>query len=321
MRARRTGVVATTVAVIVAGGAWAAIAATSGSSLDADERAVVDEVESGSHSDAADAALFVEENVAVLLSADVAGEVDGADLAALFEAALSSDAGDAVFETVVSAVAEEGAIHSRELRPALGDEARQRLSWFDARINAFTSDNSDQWSELRVAYNAAFALLREAMRDPAVAGRLRQSMADYGRAQVAAAPEAGEERTSRLMGMGSFQAFFTLAYYEAEEREARLDGDFDAVEAAEAADQKRRQEDAVDRAVWVALDRFESDRAVRAAAIGEPFADASGALKDGLTEGETQALEAWATNQALEGGLLVDDVIDLAAGTAIVRGE
>jgi hypothetical protein len=72
--------------------------------------------------------------------------------------------------------------------------------------------------------------------------------------------------------------------------------------------------------MWVALDRFESDPAVRAAAVGEPFADASGGLKGDLTESETQALEAWATNQALEGGLLDGDVIYLAAGTVDVRG-
>ena len=320
MRWRHVGFAVAAVAVVGIGGAWAAIAAMSGSSLDADDRAVVEEVENESHSETADATRFVEENVAVLLSADVAGEVDGGDLAALFEVALDGDGTDGVFETIVFAVAEEGAIHSPELRPVLGEAAGARLAWFDARINAFTSDNSDQWSELRVAYRSAFALLRETMRDHAVAERLRQSMTDYGRAEVAAAPEAGEERSFRLKGMGRFQAFFTLAYYEAEKRDARLDGDLDAVDAAEEADQKRRQEDFVGRAMWVAVDRFESDPAVRAAAVGEPFADASGALKGDLSESETQALEAWATNQAREGGLLVDDVTRLNAGAEDARG-
>lgn len=321
MRRRHAGVAMAAVAVVGAGGAWAALAVMSGSSLDADERAVVEEVESGAYANSGDAARYVDGNVAVLLSEDVAGEVDGADLASLFEVALSGDAADGVFETVVSVVAEEGAIHAPELRPVLGDAAEARLSWFDARINAFRSDNSDQWSELRVAYQDAFGFLRATMRDPEVAQQLRQSMAAYGRTEVAAAPEAGEDRTSRLKGMGRLQAFFTLAYFEAETRAARLDGDLDAVEAAEEADLERRQEDVVDRVMWVALDRFESDPAVRAAAEGEPFADASGALKDDLSESETRALEAWATNQAREGGVLVDDVTHLDAGVSDARGQ
>jgi len=316
---RHAGVVVAAVGAFGLGGAWAAMSALSGASLDADERAVVEEVEGGSHGDAADAARFVEENVAVLLSADVAGEVDGDGLAALFEVALDGDAADGVFETIVFAVAEERAIHSPELRPVLGEAAGTRLAWFDARINAFTSDNSDEWSDLRVAYDAAFAFLRETMRDQAVAERLRGSMADYGQREVAAAPEAGEERAFRL-DMGGFQAFFTLAYYEAEEHEARLEGNLDAVEAAEEADVERRQQDVVDRAMWVALDRFESDPAIRAAAVGEPFAEASGALKSDLTDSEAEALEAWTTNQAREGGLLAGDVVYLSAGTVDVRG-
>jgi hypothetical protein len=128
MRWRQAGVAMAAVAVIGAGGTLAAMAAMSGSSLDADERTVVEEVESGSHRDAADAAQFVDENVTVLLSADVAREVDGGDLASLLEVALSNDAGDGVFETVVSAVAEEGTIHAPELRPVLGDAAASRLA-------------------------------------------------------------------------------------------------------------------------------------------------------------------------------------------------
>ena len=45
MRWRHAGVVVAAVMVVGAGGAWAAMAAMSGSPLDADERAVVEEVE------------------------------------------------------------------------------------------------------------------------------------------------------------------------------------------------------------------------------------------------------------------------------------
>ena len=229
-------------AVVGAGGAWARMAAMSGSSLDADERAMVEEVARGSHNSAADAARFVDANVSVLLSKDVIDEIDGADLAAVFEVALEGESADGLFETVVSAVAEEGEIHSPALRPVLGDTAAARLAWFDARINAFTSASSDQWDEPWGPYDEALRFLREVMRDPGVADRLRQSMADYGRAEVAAAPGADGARTSRLMGVGGFQAFFTLAYFEAEEFEARLDRSLHGVEDAEAADQERRRE-------------------------------------------------------------------------------
>ena len=281
-------------------------------------KVLVEQVESSAHANSRDAVRFVDDNIEVLLSKDMADEVDGTDLAALFEVALGTDGGDGVFETIVFAVAEEGVIHSPELRPVLGEAAGARLAWFDARINAFTSDNSDEWDRLRVAYDAAFTFLRETMRDQAVAERLRRSMVDYRRTEVAAALHAGDERTTGLMNAGSSQAFFTLAYFKAEEREARIDRNIDAVEAAREAHLERRREDAVDRAMWVALDRFESDPAVRAAAVGEPFAEASGSLKNDLTGSEANALKTWATNQAREGGLLAGDATHLAAGAQIV---
>lgn len=319
----RIAAVAGAVAVVGVGGALVALWLSSGgSSLDADERAVVEEVESGSLSDAADAARFVDENIALLLSADVAGGVDGAGLAALFEGALSSDAGDAVFETVVAAVAEEGAIHSPELRPVLGDAAAARLAWFDPRINApLLYANVERLEEVRALSRAAHVFLRETMRDPAVAERLRQSVAAYGLAEVAAAPAAGEERESRLLDIGAVQGFFSEAYYAAEVREARLDGNGEAEQRAEDADRERRAEDAVDQAMWVAIDRFESDPVVRAEAEGEPFAEADGALKDDLTEREAEALEAWAVNEALELGVFWDDVGSLSLGNFKVRGD
>lgn len=318
---RRHAVVAAAVAVLAAGGVWAVMAALTGSSLDADESAVVEAVERGSHGEPADAASFVDENIAVLLSEDVAAEVDGADLAALFEAAFDGDGTDGLFETVVAAVAEEGAIHRPELRPVFGEAAASRLAWFDARVDAFPSDSSDDLSELPVPESAAFVFLREAMRDPAVAEQLRRSMADYGRAEVAVAPVTGRERTSRLMSIGGLQGFLTLVHLEAEEHEARLDDRLDGVQAAAEADRARRQEDRVDRAMWVALDRFESDAVVRAAAMGEPFADARGGLQATLTESETEALKAWVMSEIRHGGLLVNDMNDLDAGIAIVRGE
>ncbi len=319
---RRLAVAAGALAVVGVGGIVVALRSSSGSPLDADERAVVEEVESGSHDDAGDAARFVDEHVAVLLSADVAGEVDGSDLAALFGLALDGDAGDGVFETVVSAVAEEGAIHGPALRPVFSEAAAARLAWFDPRINApFLYTNIERLPEVREPSRAAYVFLRETMRDPAAAERLRRSMAAYGLAEVAAAPAAGEERESRLRGVGRVQGFFTDAHYAAELRQARVDGNGESERHAEEADQERRAEDAADQAAWVALDRFESDPAVRAEAEGEAFVDADGALKDDLTEGESEELQAWAMNEALEGGLLWGDVGGLSLGNAEVRGD
>jgi hypothetical protein len=255
------------------------------------------------------------------LEAVGAGEVDASDLASLFEVALEVESGDGLFETVVSAVAEEGAIHHPALRPVLGDAASARLAWFDARIIAFTSANSDHWDELQGPYDDALTFLREAMRGPTVAERLRQVDGGLRAGGGCCRPRGRRSADDPPHGCRQFPGVLHAGHFEAEEFEARFDRSLNGVEDAEAADLERRREDRVDRAMWVALDRFESDPTVRAAAVRESFADATGALKSGLTESETEALEAWATNHALEGGLLLDDVNGLAAGTAIVRSE
>ena len=74
--------------------------------------------------------------------------------------------------------------------------------------------------------------------------------------------------------------------------------------------------------MWVAFDRYASDPAVRAEAVGEPFADASGALKTDLSESDTEALEAWATNQGRDYGLFREDVgsIQSGAGQVVLSG-
>ena len=122
----------------------------------------------------------------------------------------------------------------------------------------------------------------------------------------------------RLVQIGSVQAFFTQTHHEAELREAQFRGDVDTALNADEADRDRRVDDGVDQAMWVAFGRFASDATVRAAAVGEPFVDASGALKSDLTESETEAMEAWASNEALDGGLFWKDVGYLAAGYAKV---
>ena len=314
----RYAVGAGAVALVGVGGALA-MWLTSDSSLAADERAVVEQVDSGEHVDPEAAARFIDENMAVLLSKDVAEEADGSRLASLFEGALSSDARDGVFESVVFAAGEEGAIHSPEVRAVVGDAAAAHLAWFDSQISApFLHSNAERHDEVRRSYQRARDFLDEAMRDPAVAERLRQSVAAYGLAEVAAAPDAGEARGSRLAEIGRLQEVFTEAHHAAEVREARLDGNVDAVEDAREAYQERLGEDAVNHARWVALDRLASDPAVRAEAAGEPFVDASGALKRDLTASETEALDAWATNQGREGGVIFDDVGSIQRGVGQV---
>lgn len=311
---RRYAVVAGVVTLVGAGGA-SALWLPSASSIDADERALIEQVESEAHGEGEELARFVDENIAILLSEDVADEVDGSRLASLFDMALSSDARSGVFERVVSAVGEEGAIHSPEVRAVFGNAAAAQISWFDAQISApFLHADAERHDEVRRSYQDARGFLEEVMRDPAVAEQLRQSMADYGLAEVAAAPHAGEARGSRLAEIGRIQEVFTEAHHAAEVREARLDGNVGAVEEAREAYQERLVEDAVSHARWVALDRLASDPTVRAEAVGEPFVDASGALKRDLTESEAEALDAWATNQGREGGVIFDDVGSIQRG-------
>lgn len=294
-------------------------------SLDADERAVVEQIDAGSlAARSTDAASYVENNIATLLSPGVASAVDGADLARLFEVALEGDTGDqdAVLDVVVAGVAEEGAIHSADLRVVLGEAITERLTWFDARINGpFSYSPGDLPAGTRRDYLAAHDFLREASRDPQVATRLRQAVNEYGQTEVARAPDEGQDRAHRLAQLGRVQAFFTHAQDNAETGDARRTEEADAIDAANAADRVRKADNAVERAVWLALDRFgdpeASDHdALRAAAAGEPFVNGDGELKTDPSESEQQAFRDWALRQTLQGGLTEADANAIAGGAA-----
>lgn len=295
MRRRRMPVAVVAAVVVAAIALWNTGWGPFGSSLDRDEQAVVDEVDARTHATRpVEARRFVEDNIDVLLSEDVARHVDRDAHAELFEVALSSQQGDddqVVLAMVVAAVAEPGAIHNDALRPVFGDATAARMEWFDTRINASLRVTPDAATdEARHGIRAARSFVLETMHDPQTAARLHEAVYDYGLAEVASAPEGGDGRASRLDEIGRVQAFFEAAQTDA--------GTGDAGSAGGSG----RRESSTDRAVWVALDRLGFDPAARAAAAGQPFVDANGAPKTELGPSERDALALWAVSQAQSGG-------------------
>lgn len=288
--------------------AWMAGCGLFGSALDSHEREVVDAVDARTHTSDPDAAArFVSGELAVLLSDDVAGAVDDDALADLFDAALADDAEAELFGRVVAAVAAEGEIQSEVLRPVLMDAAAARLEWIDERVNAYFAA-SVPIGQVRDDYFAFRDFLRAAMRDPRAAEHFDRAVDDYGLAETARAPESDEARLVRLSQLGRLSAFVTAAWYEAERG--------DDPDAALAADSRRRSADRTKFSVWVALDRYESDPAVRASAQGEPFVDETGAIRSDLSPDETDALQRWAESLTVDGGLTSTDLLSILAGVA-----
>ena len=81
-----------------------------------------------------------------------------------------------------------------------------------------------------------------------------------------------------------------------------------------AADADRRTQARTNWAVWVALDRYDSDAAVRASAQGQPFVDRAGALEANLSPDESEALRNWALSLAAGEGPTAFDVGFVGAG-------
>lgn len=324
---RRWLVVGAVVASLVLIGVVLASGWRSSPSLSSDERAVVDEVERGHLLERpAEAARYVEDNIALLLLPDVASELATSDLAELFEVALASEADEErVLDRIVAGVANEGAIHSPDLLPLFGEAVAANMAWFDTRINApFSLGIGDLPEDVRRRYVTAHDFLRETMRDRRVAMRVRASMSEFARAGIAGAPEGGDERSRRLAEIGRVQAVFTLAQINAEMAEAREEGEVDGIDAASAAGNGLRSDDSGDSATWLALAAFGSpDPAVRSAAraqaAGHPFLDANGQLKTQLNQSETDALREWATRQTMSGGILEHDSAFIDAGGVDVR--
>ena len=289
---------------------WLAGCGLFGSSLDSQQQDVVDAVEARTHTSDPDAAArFVSGDLDVLLSDDVAGAVDADALADLFEVALADDARTELFGRVVAAVAAEGEIHSEALRPVLMDAATARLASIDEWVNAYFAVSAPT-GQVRDDYFAVRDFLRAAMRDPRAAERFDRAVDDYGQAETARAPESGDPRLVRLSQLGRLGGFVTAAWYEAER------GEGDDPDAALAADSRRRSEDRTSFSVWVALDRYESDAAVRASALGQPFVDETGAIKPDLSPDEAEALRHWAESLTVDGGLTATDLLSILAGVA-----
>jgi hypothetical protein len=306
--------------VVVGGAAWAA-GRSSTTSVDGQERAVLDEVEAGEHGgDPDDAAQFVDEHLDVLLSKEVGEAADGEALAGVFDAALQAPGTRAdLLGRVATAVSEEGRVHSAQLRRVFADAVAADLAWVDERVNAPAAFSASEVSDrLRDDYLALHDFLRETLWDERAAEVIRLAVDDYALAQTTSAPDSGDDRAARLEELGRVQAFVTEAQLNAEKGRAVEDEDPDALETAEAADRDRRSDDAVNRAAWVATDLYASDAAIRETARSLAFVDGNGALKSDMSEDEAEAFRHWATSLAADGGPTRDDVNQIDSGYADV---
>jgi hypothetical protein len=318
-RRAAVGAVAAVIGASVA--VWCVSSGPSSNELDEAQRDVVESLRTTSGLDApAHAALMVDTNLAALLSAEVAAAVDGRVLADLFESALHYTARrDIRLRHVVSAVSEEGAIHSPGLRPVFADAVIDDLAWVSVRVNApFEYLTRDMPSDVRETYYAVHDFLRDTMTDPGAAGALFTALNDYGAAQVASAPDAGEERAEWLTDIGVVSTVFTEAQVNADKLRASDDGDVDALAEA-GASAKARFVGML--AAWLAADAYELDPAVRHAARGQPFVAPGGGLKPEMTKDDTEAFRAWARGLVAPGGLLRTDFTALGFGYTEVRAN
>lgn len=292
--------------------------------LDADERAMVQSIDDGTHTDdPVGAAQFVDDNLPFLLSADVAASVDDEALANLFGTAFQHEAAmPGLLAHVVDAVADESEIYDDGLPPTLAVVTADNMAWFQERIVApFHYEADEMPNDVRNGYLAVHDFEREVAGHPDSASTLSQAVYDHGLAEVVAAPDVGEARNELLRDLGRLQAVFLMAQRNAERGAALEADDEGALDSAEDADAERRQEALADRATWLAIDLYESDPTIRAAAEGEPFVGPTGQIKTDLTPAEDDALREWATSlRGAEGqqGPTFADNAQIAAGSSSV---
>lgn len=317
--ARLAGAAAIAVAL---GVSWLAGSGPGQASLDANKRAVLDAVEDRDHmTDSATAAEFVAGNLDVLLSADFARAVDHDDTIDLFDLALSDGhAAQALLGQVTERMAHDGEIHIDGLREVFVDAVIANMDWLDQRVNApFTYSPAGIPARVTTAYLSLHDFLRETLRDSECADRLRAALDGYGMVETAAAPETGEPRDRRLVELGRLQTFLFEAHRNAERGRDFDEDDPEQIAAAHASEQPRIIEDAVNRAVWLALDVYEADTtegaALRSSAQGRAFVDETGRLKASMSMEEEAEFRHWAASLMVDGGPLDADDRSFGAGS------
>lgn len=134
------------------------------------------------------------------------------------------------------------------------------------------------------------------------------SVAEYGIGQIPVASTVND--IADAMGISAGDGIDWLVGHLGEHT---VSG-FDRLGDAEKLDRIRRASSRIDTEVWVALDRFDSDPALRDAAHGQPFVDHAGALKPDMTSDEAQAFREWAESLAIDHGPTFDDAQDIASG-------
>ena len=134
------------------------------------------------------------------------------------------------------------------------------------------------------------------------------SVADYGIGQIPVASTVND--IADAMGISAGDGIDWLVGHLGE----RSPSGFDSLGDAEKLDRIRRASSRIDTEVWVALDRFDSDPALREAARGQPFVDSAGNLEPDMTADEAQAFREWAASLAIDDGPTFDDAQDISGG-------
>jgi hypothetical protein len=308
--------VAVAAALVVGGGGLVALGSTGCASdpLDAGQRSVVETLDTA-RPVGADAAAYVDANLDVLLSAEVAGAADGAALAAVFEDALAVETGrDDRMDAMAAAVATDGRIHSPELPVVFAEAIAADVGWVEARVNTALDLLPEVPHAPLSAYFAAHDLVREVVGDPDARAVVRAALDDYLAAAIAAAPDPGLERYVRIMQLSRLRTFAHLAERNADRGQARRDRDLDALEDEVGAASDRAIEGHRQFMGWLAAGRYATDQALWDAARGSPFVDDEGALRDPMSESQREAFLDWATRLVGPGDPLDDDFLALAAG-------
>ena len=314
MRAVRQVAVA---AALVVGGAGLVALGSAGCAsdpLDAGQRSVVETLDTA-RPEGADAAAYVDANLDVLLSPEVAGAADGAALAAVFEAALAVETGrDDRMDAVAAAVASDGPIHSPDLPLVFAAAIADDVGWVEARVNTALDLLPEVPDAPLSEYFAAHDLVREVVGDPDARAVVRAALDDHLAAAIAAAPDPGPERYVRIMQLSRLRTFAHLAERNADRGQARRDRDLDALEDEVGAASDRAIEGHRQLMGWLAAERYPTDQALRDAARGSPFVDDDGALRDPMSESQREAFLDWATRLVGPGDPLDDDFLALATG-------
>lgn len=315
MRAARQVAVAT--ALVVGGGAGLGALASAGCAsdpLDEGQRSVVETLDTA-RPVGVDAAAYVDANLHDLLSAEVAGAADGAELAAVFEDALAVEAArDDRMDAVAAGVAIDGRIHSPELPIVFAAAIADDVGWVEARVNTALDLLPEVPHAPLSEFFAAHDLVREVVGDPEARAVVRAAIDDYLAAAIAAAPAPGLERYVRIVQLGRLRTFAHLAERNADRGQARRDRDLDALEDEVGAASDRFIEGHRQFMGWLAADRYPTDQALRDAARGSPFVDDEGELRDPMSESQRAAFLDWATRLVGPGDPLDDDFVALATG-------